>query len=51
MRHDAEGSWAKEVTTVSAKPIIVGNLSNIKAGTELNLRPDVNFQQEYLRTL
>ena len=35
----------------SAKPIIVGNLSNIKAGTELNLRPDVNFQQEYLRTL
>lgn len=35
----------------SAKPIIVGNLSNIKAGTELNLRPGVNFQQEYLRTL
>ena len=28
----------------SAKPIIVGNLSNILAGTELNLRQDVkNF--------
>jgi hypothetical protein len=26
----------------SAKPIIVGNLSNILAGTELNLRQDVN---------
>ena len=25
----------------SAKPIIVGNLSNILAGTELNLRQDV----------
>ena len=25
----------------SAKPIIVGNLSNIFAGTELNLRQDV----------
>ena len=30
----------------SAKPIIVGSLNNILAGTELNLRPDVNFQQE-----
>ena len=27
----------------SAKPIIVGNLSNILAGTELNLRQDVFF--------
>ena len=28
----------------SAKPIIVGNLSNILVGTELNLRQDVYFQ-------
>ena len=27
----------------SAKPIIVGNLSNILAGTELNLRQDVKY--------
>ena len=27
----------------SAKPIIVGNLSNILVGTELNLRQDVDF--------
>ena len=27
----------------SAKPIIVGSLSNILAGTELNLRQDVLF--------
>lgn len=27
----------------SAKPIIVGSLSNILAGTELNLRQDVHF--------
>ena len=26
---------------LSAKPIIVGNLNNILAGTELNLRQDV----------
>jgi hypothetical protein len=32
----------------SAKPIIVGNLSNIFAGTELNLRQDVlNFIISY----
>lgn len=40
---------------VSAKPIIVGNLSNIIAGTELNLRPDVYFHiqasPEYENTL
>ena len=28
----------KEIITVSAKPIKVGNLSNILVGTELNLR-------------
>ena len=34
----------------SAKPIIVGNLSNILAGTELNLRQDVkNFIISYNR--
>ena len=34
----------------SAKPIIVGNLSYILAGTELNLRQDViNFKISYNR--
>ena len=31
----------------SAKPIIVGNLSNILVGTELNLRQDVCFYIYY----
>ena len=31
----------------SAKPIIVGNLSNILVGTELNLRQDVCFILKY----
>ena len=39
----------------SAKPIIVGNLSNILAGTELNLRQDVKktffFRISYFRLI
>ena len=37
----------------SAKPIIVGNLSNILAGTELNLRQDVKkiFRKSYFRLI
>jgi len=31
----------------SAKPIIVGNSSNIIAGTELNLRPDVHISYSF----
>ena len=33
----------------SAKPIIVGNLSNIIAGTELNLGPDVHISYILLK--
>jgi len=36
----------KGVKSVSAKPIKVGNFNNILAGTELNLRQDVNFSCE-----
>jgi len=32
----------------SAKPIIVGSLSNILVGTELNLIQDVYFHRYYL---
>lgn len=32
----------------SAKPIIVGNLSNILAGTEINLRKDVIYNKKIL---
>jgi len=32
----------------SAKPIIVGNLSNILAGTELNLRQDAFHSRVFL---
>ena len=34
----------------SAKTIIVGNLSNILAGTELNLRQDVFFYKIFIKT-
>jgi len=41
------GKWVKDKSDqdswFSAKPIIVGSLSNILVGTELNLRQDVNF--------
>jgi len=32
----------------SAKPIIVGSLSNILVGTELNLIQDVNYHRYFL---
>ena len=46
------GNYWKDKTDLdswfSAKPIIVGNLSNIFAGTELHLRQDVyNFVVSY----